>query len=228
MLNRIAFSVERIAYSKKRNIFLSSLSAKKGFTLIELLIAITLVGMILLTISAVDIASRKFLNTSDFESRVQNEVSPILDMIAKDVTGAYGIQSLPGIYRPSPPPERLDIRKLDDPLVGDPTYDDFSDDPWIRYRFNSAPDTITVQKCRASAYPLPAPNFRCTVWNNPVVLARNIFDCDFTIASVTSLNENLWVTIAITARRDANMPESPTNPQVILETTVAARSQSIN
>src|SRR3989338_10814761 len=71
-----------------------------GFTLMELLVSITLIGMILVTLTAIDIASRNFLKTSDYEARIQNEVSPILEMIAKNITTAYGAVFSPGLVYP--------------------------------------------------------------------------------------------------------------------------------
>ena len=191
---------------------------RRAFTLIELLIAITLVGMILLTISAVDIASRKFLNTADYESRVQNEVSPILEMIAKDITLGYGNDNNPGLYVPAS--TEVEIRRLD--AASPPRYDIFTDDPWVRYRYDSSTHSIIKDSCTGSLS-------RCGTWGGPETLANNISGCSFIIGIDPTLNKNLYVTIAITALRDASISaDINKNPQVILQTRVAARSQSIH
>ncbi|MEK6563959.1 MAG: prepilin-type N-terminal cleavage/methylation domain-containing protein [Candidatus Omnitrophota bacterium] len=219
MLNRRGFSAERLAYSKKK-IFSSYLSAKGGFTLVELFIAITLVGMVFLSITAVDIVSRKFLNTTYYESRVQNEVGPILEMIAKDIARGYGNLNNPGVIVSTP--NTVDIRQLD--AAAAPTYDDFSDDSWVRYSYEAAPNyRVTRQYCTAGSQTV------CGSWGTSETLANNISGCSFTIADDAGLNKNLWVAVVITARRNAadSSPPSATNPEVVLRTTIAARSQPI-
>ena len=200
----------------------NSTNSQTGFTLAELFIAIALVGLALLPITAVDIVSRKFLNTTHYESRVQNEAGPILEMIAKDISRGYGNAYNPGVIV-VPAANMVDIRQLD--KASPPTYDDFSDDAWVRYSYEAAPNyCITRQYCTAAS------QFACTSWGNPETLANNISACSFTLAQVTLLNKNLWVTIAITARRnaaDTSLP-SAVNPEVILQTTIAALSQSIH
>jgi len=68
----------------------NSTNSQKGLILVELFIAIILVSMVLLSVTAVDIVSRKFLNATYYENRVQNEAGPMLEMIAKDITRGYG------------------------------------------------------------------------------------------------------------------------------------------
>ena len=199
----------------------NSTNSQKGLILVELFIAIILVSMVLLSVTAVDIVSRKFLNATYYENRVQNEAGPMLEMIAKDITRGYGNANNPGVIVSSA--NMVDIRQLDKAPI--PTYDDFSDDDWVRYRYVAAPNyCITRQYCTAAS------QFACTSWGNPETLANNISGCSFTPAPDTSLNKNLWVTIAITARRNAadTSPPSAVNPEVILRTTIAALSQSIH
>ena len=197
----------------------NSTSSQAGLTLVELFIAITLAGMVLLSVAAVDIVSRKFLNTTYYESRVQNEVGPILEMIAKDITRGYGNANNPGVIVPATN-DRVDIRQLD--TAAAPTYDDFSDDTWVRYSYDAPDYRITRQECTAVSLS------GCSSWGAAETLANNISDCSFTIAQVDELNKDLWVAIAITARRNAAIPPSPTNPEVTLQTTIAARSQPIH
>src|SRR3989338_408510 len=114
----------------------NSTNSQKGLILVELFIAIILVSMVLLSVTAVDIVSRKFLNTTYYESRVQNEVGPMLEMIAKDISRGYGNANNPGVIVSSA--NMVDIRQLDKAPI--PTYDDFSDDAWVRYRYVAAPN----------------------------------------------------------------------------------------
>ncbi len=220
MLNHRWFSVERLAYSKKREIFSSCLSAKKGLILVELFIAIILVSMVFLSLTAVDIVSRKFLNTTYYENRVQSEVGPMLETIAKDISRGYGNANNPGVIVSAA--NMVDIRQLD--KASTPTYDDFSDDVWVRYSYEAAGYRITRQYCTAGS------QSTCKSWGTAETLANNISACSFTLAQDASLNKNLWVAITITARRNAadTSPPSAVNPEVILQTRIAALSQSIH
>src|SRR3989338_1183892 len=200
----------------------NSTNSQTGFTLAELFIAIALVGLALLPITAVDIVSRKFLNTTHYESRVQNEAGPILEMIAKDISRGYGNAYNPGVVVVLAA-NMVDIRQLD--KTSTPTYDDFSDDAWVRYSYEAAPNYHIIRQ-----YCTTGSQFACVSWGASEILAKNISGCSFTLATDTSLNKNLWVTIAITARRnaaDTGLP-SAVNPEVILRTTIAALTQSIH
>lgn len=187
-----------------------SLSSKKigGLTLVELLIAVGLIGMIVLAIMAIDVASRRFFGTSDFETRVQNEVAPILEMIAKDVIRATGQKDNVGI-RPIVLSNRIEIRQ--DTAK---TYSDYSDDPWVAYFFDSNPNSNAISTERRANAASP--------WTGQERLARNIVDCQFSLSADTA------VQITITARRDASQSASAANPEVRLETTSFPRLQSIN
>ena len=199
----------------------NSTNSQKGLILVELFIAIILVSMVLLSVTAVDIVSRKFLNATYYENRVQNEVGPMLEMIAKDITRGYGNANNPGVIVSAA--NMVDIRQLD--KASTPTYDDFSDDAWVRYSYEAAPNYhIIRQYCTTGSQSV------CGSWGASEILAKNISGCSFTLAQDTLLNKNLWVTIAITARRNAadTSPPSAVNPEVILQTTIAALSQSIH
>ena len=199
----------------------NSTNSQKGLILVELFIAIILVSMVLLSVTAVDIVSRKFLNATYYENRVQNEAGPMLEMIAKDITRGYGNANNPGVIVSAA--NMVDIRQLD--KASTPTYDDFSDDAWVRYSYEAAPNYhIIRQYCTTGSQSV------CGSWGASEILAKNISGCSFTLAPDTSLNKNLWVTIAITARRNAadTSPPSAVNPEVILQTTIAALSQSIH
>ena len=177
--------------------------------------------MVLLSVTAVDIVSRKFLNTTYYENRVQNEVGPTLEMIAKDINRGYGYANNIGVIVSSVN-NMVDIRQLD--KASTPTYDDFSDDTWVRYSYEAAPNyRIARQYCTTAS------QSTCITWGAAETLASNISGCSFTIAQDTPLNKNLWVTIVITARRNAadTSPPSAANPEVILQTRIAALSQSI-
>lgn len=192
------------------------LSPKRGITLIELIIAISLVGMIVLAIVAVDMASRRFVNTSDFEARAQNQISPALELIAKDVSRAVGnIKSDSGICRDSDPnpctitaslPASLNIRSRID-KNSNPTPGNYGDDTWVGYRYNSG--TMQRKECGSNSWP-------CAVtWDT--VATSIVAPTSFTAAADGS------VKIVISAQ----LSGSDSTP-VTLETTVFPRSNSAN
>ena len=119
-----------------------------------------------MSITAVDIVSRKFLNTTYYESKVQNEAGPILEMIAKDITRGYGNANNPGVIVSAA--NMVEIRKLDSA----PTYDIFTDDPWVRYRYDSSAFSIIKESCIGS-------QFACSPWGSPRGFSQKYFRLQF-------------------------------------------------
>lgn len=189
-----------------------ALSAKAGFTLIELLIAISLVGMIILAVVAVDVASRRFVNTADYEARAQNQISPALEMIVKDVSQAVGNRVIPdppgsGV-RQNPPGNTTNIgARLD--TDNDPG--DYNYDTWIGYSFDSGTSTIRRKECPNNTWPC------VPIISADSAIANHITGANFTIAADGS------VAIVISAQ----LSESDSTP-VTLETTVFPRGNSAN
>jgi prepilin-type N-terminal cleavage/methylation domain-containing protein len=109
---------------------------KKGFSLVELIIAISLMGLIILAIVAVDVGSRGFLRTSDDESTLQNEANFIMETIVKDLGKSFkGTKNNPSVKVPSN--DMLEIRNR-----GASGSFELSNSKWVRYQFDSAAKTI--------------------------------------------------------------------------------------
>lgn len=194
-----------------------ALSAKAGFTLIELLIAISLVGMIILAVVAVDVASRRFVNTSDYEARAQNQISPTLDMIVKDVSQAIGNRVIPdppgsGV-RQDPLGNTANIgSRLD--TDGDPG--DYNADTWISYSFDSGESIIRRRECPNNVWP-------CAPRSTDPAIANHIINT-LDHPTIFSIDPSSGaVTIVISAQ----LSGSDSTP-VTLETTVFPRSNSAN
>ena len=193
---------------------------KTGFTLVELMIAVSLVGMIILVITAVDLASRRFVQSSNYEAKVQNSVSPILEMMVKDIARAYGQSANPGIKDTSgnsifTGSQRIEIRQLDSAPA---TYSDYTDDAWRAYGFDSTSKEIRrYDTCNSAG------NDKCNAWGPAYeVLAKNITVCNFTRSDITAP-----VSIGLTALHDAAVEaDTNTNPQVTLETSIFPGSSS--
>lgn len=191
------------------------MSKKAGFTLVELLIAISLVGMIILSITAIDVASRRFINTANYAAQVQSEVGPVLERMAKDISQAYGYYNNTGINLTGT--TQITIRQID---TAPHTYTIFTDDPGIRYTYNPGPAfNITREERTCLSCPwTPAP---------PETIARNINACSF-IAEPLSPLPRERVNVFLTARRNAASPVALDNPEVILDTSVSSSSNPIN
>lgn len=66
------------------------LNPDKSVTLIELLIAMSLLGLLVIGISSVDTFSRYQLTSANLRSKLQNEVSFLLEHMAKNINMAIG------------------------------------------------------------------------------------------------------------------------------------------
>lgn len=68
---------------------------KRSITLIELLIAITLLSLIVLGFSSIDLFSRNQVLTADRRAQVQNEVAYVLEHMTKELNNAIGNSIIP-------------------------------------------------------------------------------------------------------------------------------------
>jgi hypothetical protein len=66
------------------------LSLNKSVTLLELLIAISLLGLLVIGISSIETFSRHQLTATNIRSKLQNEVSFLLEHMAKNINVAIG------------------------------------------------------------------------------------------------------------------------------------------
>jgi prepilin-type N-terminal cleavage/methylation domain-containing protein len=190
---------------------------KKGFTLIEFLISLIIVSLIVLALVSVDISSRRFFSGSDYRSRLQNEASPVIGLMTKDITRATGdvgnaTNTNIGINITSPGPasgRRLEIRLPDNATTFTPY--NYSDNPWVVYEFIANPS----YEIRKGGPANPRPSNPLTSYE---VVARNITNCTF------SYIDNSRVSINVTARRfPPPAPVNNDNPEVILRTEVSHR-----
>lgn len=181
------------------------LDAKRGFTLIELIIAISLVGLIILAIVGVDVASRRFVNTSDYEARAQNQIGPVLEMIVKDVSRAVGnVRFDSGVNQTTASDIRARIDRNNSPS-------NYGDDTWVGYRYISG----TIQRTECS------PNWPCAAsWET---IANNLINTPPTNITSFTITPDGSVGIVISAQ----LPESD-NTTVTMETSVFPLGNSAN
>lgn len=105
---------------------------KPAITLIELLIAMSLMAVIVLGAVAFDVASRRFLVSSEEDTALLNELGMALDHINRNVNRATGDASNPGI-RWDAGSNTLHIRINEG---GNPA--DYTTHTWVNYQFDSA------------------------------------------------------------------------------------------
>ena len=185
-----------------------------GFSLVELIIAISLMGLIILAIVAVDVGSRGFLRTSDDESTLQNEANFIMETIVKDLGKSFkGTKNNPSVKVPSN--DMVEIRNR-----GASGSFELSNSKWVRYQFDSSAKTIKQQTCDGASI---SSEGKCSgSWSNPQQLIRNIVTaCVFNFDTDTAV-----VGITITARAKPSENPGQDNPEVILESSVSSRSIS--
>ncbi|MCD6539232.1 MAG: type II secretion system protein [Candidatus Omnitrophica bacterium] len=186
---------------------------KRTITLIELILAIVLLGVIILSATAIDVASRYFFKSSDTKVQVLNEVSFILEHIQKNASQATGWIDDPGFKLLSS--TQLLIRQ---DANNPPTPGDFTDDTWIEYRrqgnnFRFSPDGGTNWETLSSR-----------IVDNPDI------DGDGFPEPVFSLSPSgTEVIVTLTARYDPSASlDSKTNPEVSLQTRLFLGEHSFN
>lgn len=69
---------------------------KKSVTLLELLIAISLLGILLLAFTSIDLFSRYHVRNEDIRMQLQNEASSVIEHMSKEVVKAIGSTVISG------------------------------------------------------------------------------------------------------------------------------------
>lgn len=122
----------------------------KSLTLIELLISLTLFAIIILGVTAFNMGSRFFLESTDRKVKVLNELTFILSHIDKNVLLSLGDINNPAVDVVSPTTVRIrqdifyDSGGYPQPLD---TPQDPSDDNWVEYDIGPGADTTALDFC---------------------------------------------------------------------------------
>ncbi|MBU4346464.1 MAG: hypothetical protein KKH29_03965 [Candidatus Omnitrophica bacterium] len=188
----------------------------KSVTLLELLIAITLIGLVALGFSSIDLFSRHHVLTADRRAQIQNDVSYVLDHMAKEINKAIGNRVITG-------EDPIDL----DNIAGDIAIRIYVDlaadgqspgdgqigtqgDRWRAYRFNGVANQIWYYSDYPGSYE---------------VISRKILD--FAPSSIVSDN---FVEITVTARCDPTDTTSSIidNPSITMSTRIKMPSVSTN
>lgn len=111
---------------------------KQSVTLLELLIAISLLGILVLAFTSIDLFSRYHVRNADIRIQLQNEASSAIEHMTKYISQGIGSVNYPGV-RVHPSQQRIAVR-LDRNSNGQP--DDDGPTDWIAYRYAPAQDQI--------------------------------------------------------------------------------------
>jgi len=178
---------------------------KTGFTLIELIVAVFLLSMVVLTAVTVELSLRKMQVKPEAQTRLLDELTPVLERIKKDFYGQMG-----SVLNPS-----LSIEDSKHKVV-------------IRVDVNNdgIPDELHAYRWQytTTSNPLEYSPNNFTSDAGREVLAQGI--TDFYVDAPTAYN-NTALTIRLKTRKDPSKAENLfTNPGVNLTTTIYSRMTS--
>jgi hypothetical protein len=165
---------------------------------------------------SIDLFSRHHVLTSERRAQVQNEVSYVLEHMAKHICQGIGSLNSPGVITsPAQPQEWIKIR-WDRNFNGQPDDDGAND--WISYRYLSAQDQIAYY----ATYP-----FNGWPAGGEEIISRKITNCSFSY----NLTDN-FVDVIITGCYDPDGTPfacgTSDNPTVTMRTRIKMPSVSTN
>lgn len=181
----------------------------RAVTLLELVIAISLFGLVFLSVSTLDLFSRTQFLKIDLRTQLQNELSPALEDIRKGIMRGVGDATNESVRFPfaNTMDTRIDINCM--PWGTGCTPGNYADDVWQRYSYNSSMHSIRF-------YPDASVNsYR--------VLSAKILNASFS----RSPSNYGMIIINVTARTDPTKSESSENVEINLIVNAALRSASL-
>jgi hypothetical protein len=215
------------------NITIEQYSNRIGVTLLELLIAITLLSVIVIGFTSIDMFSRYHVLTADRRAKVQNEVSYVLEHMSKEISKAIGdSNNLPVVIDDSNRRVKVYIDYNPDGQRG-------TGDRWIAYRYrdSSAPEAERYQlwycpQCTDSTCGVCTPDdWNSTGFiNNGYVLSRKItsFSPTYDNTETDGDPRDDYLEIQSTIRWDPAQAVSFDNPEVTMSTRIKMPSVSTN
>jgi len=182
----------------------------KSVTLVELLIAISLLGLVILAATSIDLFARRQLRDTDIRTQLINEISPAMEHMVKNILQGIGDINNPGVIG-THGGNTIQIRQ-------DTNGNSRADDSY----------NITYQ--------LLGNNILFTdtfLGISNEVIAQRITNLTFSYIDTNSNgvpdSRDALLDINITARWDPTLsPDSITNPEVQLNSRVQLRSASIH
>lgn len=197
----------------------------RSVTLFELLIAIALLSIVLLAFSSIHIFSNAHVITADRRTKLQNEVSKILEHMTKNVQMGIGYPDNPALIA-SGNTFTVKANPSTFPEYWDPTPSNPADDDKITYTLYDPTHTLscTIIHWDGSSEPTE-------------VLSRHIItgvalgpmpDPPVSGFYIDTSNNNSTVEIGLAARFDPDRSISIDNPQVSMKTRIYVRASAVN
>jgi len=147
---------------------------RKSITLLELIIGISLLIVIILGVTAFDVASRYFLKSSERKSQIINELNFILEHLSKNINQAVGDISNPGIVK-----VEQDNRVLLHLRQDANTPEDYTDDLWVTYAYYT---TSSGANSYTLAFWPPRQNRNSLPLNSREILSSRVVSFDFSVS----------------------------------------------
>ncbi len=179
----------------------------KSVTLVELLIAVTLISLVALGFSSLDIFSRYHVISADRRSKLQNELSYALEDVHKNLL--YGT----GNYDNPPLVQLIDGFKVRVDNNSVQTPQDFSDDTWVSYTLSGNQFSSSASGVLAS-HILSGVEFTATP-SNPASGLYILFS-----------NNNTVVEVGLVARWKPGEAQSIDNPQAAMKSRIYTRNSA--
>ncbi len=189
--------------------------SKRGFNLTEILLAISLISLIILVVTSLDITSRRFFGNIGKQTQVQDEAKIAMEHIIKNVQLGVGNMTNAGTI--GSPPGANNSRGFYILDSGGNLADNGS-----RIQIKQAGKTVEYRYDSANRRIEYDPDI--SVGGDTEFLADKIItNTIFNIGSAP--NE---IDVAITTRQDPTQAESLNNPETTLTSTVILRAMSCN
>lgn len=209
-----------------------NLPHNKSVTLLELLIAITLISLIVLGFSSIDLFSRYHVVTSDRRAKLQNEVSHALEHMTKQISMAIGNERIFGVGTVI---DRTDIggdSAIRIYIDANANGQSDSSDSWIAYRFtgNTGNPNTQFQIWFYSNYTNPSSSYEVIATKITSDFSNTYVSYDNTDTDGDPIDN--YMDIQLTACWDPDgSPQAcgtPDNPSVTMSTRIKMPSVSTN
>jgi hypothetical protein len=202
----------------------------KSVTLVELLIALTLIGLVVLGFSSIDLFSRFHVTTSDRRIQLQNDVATALEHMTKQISRAIGNTALTDTVAVKAYADNKGIRiRIDDsPANG---YVD-ANDTWIAYRHENIGSPATDSEIRfypnAGSIETPAEPHE-SIAHRIVISSGGVYGVEFS----GNFDVNGWLLdnileVKVSGRWNPAQTVSNENPEVTLRTRILMPAVSTN
>src|SRR4030042_3998228 len=200
----------------------------RAITLLELIIAITLLGVIVIGFSSIELFSRSQTLSADRKAQVQNEAAYVLEHMTKEISRVVGSIINPAVViisDTSPLATTFLIINIDT------NNDGIADSgPWNGYSYFDETNTSPNLRNRITYCP-PLSNVLC----QQAALNTNTQDISNKITNFIVNYDNIetdgdtidnYLEIELTARWDPALPSSLDNPEITMRTRIKMPSVS--